>query len=377
MPDFPLFVLGYPGNYGGACTELWHVLKLWRSRGVEVHLIPTWGAADPQQRKRCDSIGCITHQANPNRDELAAIDGLAGGVVVSFCNRAFLAELQYFCKMRCRIVWIGCMNWLFEQEKRLYPLFGVFDAYAFQSRFQLETLSPQLELYGADPKTFFRIPGAFDPDEFGYEPLKHRPGEPFVAGRVSRASHEKFSTNTWPILGRVNYQPFRYRVLGWDDACSRVIGQPPGYAECYPPQSQPAGEFLRGLHCYCQLNGTATENWPRTGLEAMAAGVPIVVEHRGGWPAMIEHRTSGFVCRTDQELAHWVAAMAYDDDLRLQIAAAARARLVETLADPQEIWAGWRRLFESLPKKAPKRPRKGAKGRGKKWFKQQLAKMGV
>lgn len=31
-----VFVMGYPGELGGACTELWHTIKLWRQFGVEV-----------------------------------------------------------------------------------------------------------------------------------------------------------------------------------------------------------------------------------------------------------------------------------------------------------------------------------------------------
>ena len=36
-----VFLIGYPGEMGGANTEAWHTVKLWRRYGVEVHLIPT------------------------------------------------------------------------------------------------------------------------------------------------------------------------------------------------------------------------------------------------------------------------------------------------------------------------------------------------
>ena len=38
-----VFLLGYPGDLGGACTEVWHTIKLWRKFDVEVHLIPDVG----------------------------------------------------------------------------------------------------------------------------------------------------------------------------------------------------------------------------------------------------------------------------------------------------------------------------------------------
>ena len=38
-----VFLVGYPGELGGANTEAWHTIKLWRRFDVDVHLIPTWG----------------------------------------------------------------------------------------------------------------------------------------------------------------------------------------------------------------------------------------------------------------------------------------------------------------------------------------------
>ena len=38
-----IWVVGYPSLFGGADTELDHNIDLWRSFGVEVHLVPTGG----------------------------------------------------------------------------------------------------------------------------------------------------------------------------------------------------------------------------------------------------------------------------------------------------------------------------------------------
>jgi hypothetical protein len=40
--------------------------------------------------------------------------------------------------------------------------------------------------------------------------------------------------------------------------------------------------------------------------------------------------------------------LAYDEDLRMRIIHAARERLVNELASPEVIWAGWQRLFDFL-----------------------------
>jgi glycosyltransferase involved in cell wall biosynthesis len=79
----------------------------------------------------------------------------------------------------------------------------------------------------------------------------------------------------------------------------------------------------------------------------MAAGVPIVTQNQWGWREMIRHGETGFLCDTDEELAHWTAVLAHDEDRRLAIATAAR-QAVEQLADPATIWAGWRKLFASV-----------------------------
>jgi len=344
----PVYVYGYPGPLGGACTEAWHVLKLWRRHGLEVRLLPTWTDPPKEIRDRCGSIGCTTHRVQPKRHALSAVEGLRGAVVVSFCNDAFLAHADLFRELGCRVVWVNCMNWLHPLERRHYRVWGPFDRYVLQSRHQQGVLAGELSQWGVPAEHLYRIRGAFDPDEFRFAPRPHAPGEPFVIGRLSRPAPNKFSTNTWPIWERVDYEPKQVRILGWDPRIARVIGQPPEWAECLPPNSEPVPEFLGSLHCYSQITGDEQENWPRTGLEAMAAGVPIVVEARGGWTEMIEHGKTGFCCQTDAELAHWIAHLAYDEAGRREIVRRAWLRLVRELAEPEEIWRRWAKLFESL-----------------------------
>ena len=54
-----LFVIGYPSWLGGADTELWHLLRLWRRFDVNVRLIPTW-QANGAMRRQCDELGIDT-----------------------------------------------------------------------------------------------------------------------------------------------------------------------------------------------------------------------------------------------------------------------------------------------------------------------------
>lgn len=342
-------MIGYPGDLGGACTELWHTLKLWRDHGVDCRLVQTWGPAPSLQKARCDAIGCQSLSANPTPAELRAL-GLAGQTVVSFCNGQFLSAAGTFHELGCRVVWVNCMNWIHPAELRLLPVFGPFAAYVFQSGHQQETLGPQLARYGARPSSFHRIPGPLDPAEFSYQPRPRKPGEPMVYGRLSRAAANKYSTNTWPIYQRIDYPRKRYRVLGWAPELAASIGAPPVAAgvEILAEQAEPADRFFSTLHAMLQINGVENENWPRSGLEAMASGVPVIVEARGGWQEMIQHGETGFCCESDAELAHWAAHLAYDDAFRLRIAAQARQRLIDHLANPTDLWTRWQSLFMSL-----------------------------
>ena len=80
----------------------------------------------------------------------------------------------------------------------------------------------------------------------------------------------------------------------------------------------------------------------------MAAGVPIVAQHDWGWREMIVHGETGFLGSCDEELAHYAASLAYDENLRLKICKNARERLVDDLAKQENIWQGWERIFHAL-----------------------------
>jgi glycosyltransferase involved in cell wall biosynthesis len=207
--------------------------------------------------------------------------------------------------------------------------------------------------FGATHEQIHRIPGAFDATEFAYNPRPHAAGEAFVAGRVSRAAPNKFSPRTWGILERVNYHPFQYRVMGWEPAIEKTIGKPPPFAECLPCRAEPVDQFFASLHCYCQLNGAAVENWPRVGLEAMAAGVPIITQAKGGWLEMIEDGHTGFLCASEDEVGQRIDQLATDEDFRLTMAARAYRRLLTVLADQETIAEAWINLFQQMEAKKP------------------------
>ena len=245
------------------------------------------------------------------------------------------------------MVWVGCMTWLLPEERKLYRRRGPLDAYVFQSRYQEGQLLGQLAKFGVGPSQCFLIRGALDLGEFPFRPLAHRQGSPLVVGRISRAAEDKFSAATWPIYRRIPH-PVRARIMAWDESIARKLGPPPSWAECLPAETETAQEFFATLHCMLQVNGSAEENWPRSGLEAMASGVPVVAQNQWGWSEMICHGQTGLLADGADELAYAAARFAYDEDLRLAIAHRARRALEEELANPAAIWPAWQRLFERM-----------------------------
>ncbi len=189
------------------------------------------------------------------------------------------------------------------------------------------------------------VRGAFFPDELAYAPTPHAPRSPFTVGRLSRPSPDKWSRDHWEILGRV--PGIRSLNMGWTEQTQRKLGPPPPWAECLAPQSLSVAAFLGKCHALVGLNGGARENWPRVGLEAMAAGVPIVAQDAWGWREMILHGQTGLLAGGPDEMAEQLARLAQDEGLRLAMAEAGRARVLE-LAEPAAILAGWAEVFRGI-----------------------------
>jgi glycosyltransferase involved in cell wall biosynthesis len=166
-------------------------------------------------------------------------------------------------------------------------------------------------------------------------------------GRLSRAAPDKFSPNTWRIYGRVP-GPIAARVMGWDASVAARVGWPPAWAECLPAGAETPQAFLAQVHCLAVAGGEAVENWPRVGLEAMAAGVPLVVQRQGGWPEMIRRGETGYLCGSDEEMTDCIARLASDPAERRRIVGQARAAVENELANPDVLWRQWRELFEEL-----------------------------
>ncbi len=341
-----VFLLGYPGGMGGANTEAWSTIRLWRQMGLEVTLVPTWGCDQPMADE-LTAIGCRT--VHVTQDAISTVEGLPGSIVVGMCNIHVMGVYARLREMGCKLVWINCMTFLFDHEHQTFSSHGAADAYIFQSEFQRSELEPQLRKFkDYTPDRGYLIRGAFDFKAVPFAPRSHHPGDDFVVGRLSRPDLDKWSSNHWNILQGVPYAGRRALAMGWNQVLGRKLGTPPAWAETLPPQQIPVNEFLGRCHAMLGLNGGARENWPRIGLEAMAAGVPLVVQNLWGWREMVQHEQTGLLCDNDQEMQYWLSRLAMDEEFRQHIIQTAREEVFETLANPEKLSAAWWNVLESL-----------------------------
>lgn len=332
-----IFVIGYPDKIGGAHTELAATVRLWRMMGHPVTLLAPW-KPDLVWQEKLGDIGCTTVRL-PRK--LTKISGLAGSTVVGFCSLDFLKQAVGLRELGCRLIWAGCMTELLSPETNAYKaLGGCFDRHIFQSKYQRRVLASQLERYGYDDeKHGCTIRGVFFADEYSFRPYGHN-GQPFSIGRISRAALDKYPLDLWARYRQIQTL-HELHVLGWSQNIAKRLGPPPAHATCHTAGSMSTRTFLSGIHAVVQPGGTAKENWPRIGLEAMASGVPLVVDKSGGWPEMVEHLKTGCLCNNPAEFAHYTDWLADDESARLAMIHQARESL-GTLADVEvaaEAWA--------------------------------------
>ncbi len=343
-----IFVIGSPGGIGGAGVETWHTIRLWRQHGVEVAVVPTWEPR-PGWTERLAAHDIPTVLCPSKR--LWDLPDIDGSILVGFSNQQFLrAALECRQKIPAKLVWLRCQEISHEYEEQQAKKHGPFDAYACQSLLVYHAVRQDLRDWGLPPDNCHLIPGAFHVEDFAADPLPHDNGEPFVVGRLSRDHPNKYTRDCWVIFERIKKEvtncDIRVRVMGWRRTARPITGQPPEWIEVMPPQSESVPEFLGSLHALVQF-GDVLENWPQVGLEAMAAGVPIITQNRGGWQEMIRHGTTGYLCDNSNAAVIYASEFARDESRRLAMAEAARQR-VEELADPEVIWAAWEKLFGSL-----------------------------
>ena len=101
--------------------------------------------------------------------------------------------------------------------------------------------------------------------------------------------------------------------------------------------------LLAGFDIFAYATSTAVECHPLALIEALAAGVPIVAEARGGIPEIVSHGTNGLLARSADEVGEHLSRLAHDHALRARLARGARASAERFSLDRQ--LGGYRKLL--------------------------------
>jgi hypothetical protein len=331
---------------GGANTENGATCLLWRKLGLPVTIIPaSEESPDNPWPARLAAAGCKIRPVL-RQEDLPRQSWLFRSIVVDFCVERAVRSWDTLARLGCKLLHVPTMCKTFQHEHDAFrhrPPTAV----VFESEFQRNHLSLQYTAWGAGEDRQAIIRGAFDTTDFPFAPKPHAAGEPFVVGRLGRDVPAKWPRTLWHIMADAREQVSLVGdVMGWTPAMQQFSGVPPKWVQVRPPGFTPVSEYLKGLHALLCIGG-CKENWPRVGLEAMAAGVPVIADDSGGWPEMIRHIETGLLCVGPEDTTAAIVMLARHPQTRQRMAEEARTSLA-MLADPQIIGDRWLRLFSDL-----------------------------
>jgi glycosyltransferase involved in cell wall biosynthesis len=333
-----VWVAGFPSAYGGADTELDHLIDLLRDYDVDVNLVPMFGAEEAMKESAI-ARGCRIHAYSD--------DVFRGRTVLSYCNGHFLDKLPAIvgAGRPAQVVWFNCMTTLFDAEKRAHHN-GYIDVFGFVSAFQERCLAPRL----AEIRPFRKFP--YRP-YFNARRVEWRYREwdgCYKVGRISRDDGAKFAPDTWRIFDRVlvpSALKKKVYILGYGPNAARKIGPaPPGLDwRTWAGNEIPATELYRTIDTMIHKTGGSRESYCRVLVEAYAHGVVPIVEDDYAFPELVVHGETGFVARTSDEMSYYASMLAHDPARHRAVAEKGRRFLEEKLVSGEACWRGWQEIL--------------------------------
>ena len=154
---------------------------------------------------------------------------------------------------------------------------------------------------------------------------------PFVVGRLSELRDGKIPDGWIRTLASYRLENTRFVIAG-DGALLPILRKSaidsklddqisfPGYI---PRREVPS--LLETFDVFCYVTSSAVECCPLAILEAMAAGVPVVAEARGGIPEIVVSGENGLLARSLDEIGDHLRRLREDPALREHLGRGARA----------------------------------------------------
>ncbi|HET7787630.1 MAG TPA: glycosyltransferase [Myxococcales bacterium] len=335
-----LWIAGFPSGYGGADTELDHLIDLLRAHDVGVHLVPMFGS-DTEAARRAAARGCEIHEYRK--------DVFRGRVVASFCNGHFLERLPEIVRAGrpALVIWFNCMTFVFEAERRAHER-GEIDLFGFISAYQESWLRPALERIR--PVRTMRYRPYFNPRRADF--LYREWNGEYRIGRISRDDGAKFAPDTWRIFDRVLVPPGLRKktfILGYGPNAAAKIGPaPPGLDwRTWAGNEIPATQFFRTVDTMIHKTGGSRESYCRVLIEAWAHGVVPIVERDYAFPELVVDGESGFMASDSDEMSYRASWLAHHPGAHRKMAEAGRRRLLE-IVDEEACWEGWREVLGGM-----------------------------
>ena len=336
-----IWVGGYPSFFGGADTELSHMIDLWRMHEVDVNLVPMFGE-DQKMRAIMDKLGCKTHKYKP--------DIFKGKKVVSLCNGEFLKALpEIMSKGKPEmVIWFNCMTYTFPNEIIAHKN-GWLNLHGFVSNYQKSLLKPSLEKFAPVSvlegyRPYFNLKNEAQQVDFNYR----EPKDWFALGRISRDDGAKYSSDMWNIFYKVcTPKQKKVFILGFGANAFKKTGSAPAGLDwqTWLPNEVPVKQIYNLLHCVVHKTGGSRESYCRIVPECYAYGVPIIVEDDYAFPDLVINGETGYRCKTSDEMSYRASELAFNEEKRKKIIHNARNYLENEIASPAKCWEPWKKLF--------------------------------
>jgi glycosyltransferase involved in cell wall biosynthesis len=151
---------------------------------------------------------------------------------------------------------------------------------------------------------------------------------PFVVGRMSRDTPEKFHPRDPELFRALAAEKCRVRLMGATTIADWSAD--PGI-EVLGTGAEANATFLASLDAFVYRTSPTEwlESFGRVVHEAMYSGLPCVCERRGGYVDLIEHGRNGFLFDSDAEAVQAIGRLRDDAVLRARMGRAARETLVD------------------------------------------------